>query len=224
MILMMRYLLYFFYLEWYWGFRLAQFIIRHEISGERKYGIRTIGLDNLKGAISAEDRRHVSLYEPVNYYTSSRLFEYLQPADFKSTLLDVGCGKGRLLAMGAAYGFSDIIGIDLSQKLCDAAANVCRNIKARYPGISITVECADARHYNIPETVGVIFLFNPFDEVVMEEFIRKVFESLQRKNRPLKILYANAQCRQQWLDAGFTETASFVKLRYLQGSVLELKA
>jgi SAM-dependent methyltransferase len=219
----MRYMLYFFYLEWYWGFRLAHFIIRHEITGEKKYGIRTIGVDNLSGAVSVEDRKHLSMYEPVNYYTSSRLFDYLQPADFKSTLLDVGSGKGRLLAMGAAYGFSDLIGIDLSKKLCDAAANVCRSIKTKYPGTSITIECADARHYCIPETVGVIFLFNPFDALVMDEFIQKVYESLHRKNRPLKILYANPQCKQQWLDAGFTETASFVKLRYLQGSVLEKK-
>ncbi|HXB29285.1 MAG TPA: hypothetical protein VNW49_05670, partial [Puia sp.] len=68
-----------------------------------------------------------------------------------------------------------------------------------------------------------LFLFNPFDEVVMHEFIKKVSESLDRKNRPLKILYANPQCKQQWLDAGFKETASFVKMRYLQGSVLERK-
>ena len=78
-------------------------------------------------------------------------------------------------------------------------------------------------YYYIPETVGVIFLFNPFDAVIMDVFIRKVSESLQRKNRPMKILYANPQCKQQWLDAGFKETASFVKLRYLQGSVLERK-
>src|SRR5206468_6882145 len=81
---MMRYLLYFFYLEWYWGFRLARFIIRYEIRGEKKYGIRTTGHDNLWGAISAEDRTHVSIYEPLNYYTSSRLFNYLQPADFST--------------------------------------------------------------------------------------------------------------------------------------------
>ena len=219
----MRYLLYFLYLEWYWGFRLAQFIIRYEISGEKKYGIRTIGFDNLPGAVSAEDRKHLSMYEPVNYYTSSRLFDYLQPADFKTTLLDAGCGKGRLLAMGAAYGFSDIIGIDFSKKLCDAADKVCKTVKSRYPDTMVTIACADARSYDIPETVGVIFLFNPFDAVVMEEFIKKVTESLNRKNRPLKILYANPLCKQQWLDAGFKEIASFVKLRYLQGSVMERK-
>ena len=56
----MRYLLYFFYLEWYFGFRLAHFIIRHEITGEKKYGIRTIGIDNLSGAVSVEDRKHVN--------------------------------------------------------------------------------------------------------------------------------------------------------------------
>jgi SAM-dependent methyltransferase len=219
----MRYLLYFLYLEWYWGLRLALFIIRHEIRGEKKYGIRTIGIENLSGTVPVEDRIHVSRYEPVNYYTSTRLLDYLQPADFRTTFLDAGCGKGRLLAMGAAYGFSDIIGIDFSKKLCDTAINVCSCIKTRYPDISITIECADARHYCIPETIGVIFLFNPFDAVVMDEFIQKVFESLSRKNRPLKVLYANPQCKQQWLEAGFKEIASFVKLRYLQGSVLEKK-
>lgn len=219
----MRYLFYFFYLEWYWGFRLAYFIIRQEISGEKKYGIHTMGIDNLLGAGSAEDRSHASMYEPVNYYTSTRLLDYLEPADFTTTLLDAGCGKGRLLVMGAAYGFSDIIGIDFSKKMCDAAAVVCSGIKNKYPDISITIECADARLYCIPETVGVIFLFNPFDAYVMDAFIKKVFESLYRKNRPLKVLYANPQCKQQWLEAGFTEIASFVKMKYLQGSVLERK-
>ena len=219
----MRYLWYFFYLEWNWGFRLARFIIRREISGEKKYGIRTTGVVDYPVAVSAEDRKHVSRYEPLNYYTSSRLFGYLQPADFTTTFLDVGCGKGRLLAMGAAYGFSDIIGIDFSKKLCDAAANVGRIIKTKYPESSVRIECADARYYCIPETVGVIFLFNPFDALVMDAFIQKVFESLHRKNRPLKVLYANPQCKQQWLESGFKEIASFVKMRYLQGSVLERK-
>ena len=219
----MRYLLYFFYLEWYWGFRIARFIVRREISGEKKYGIHTMGFGNLPRAVSAEDRKHLSRYEPLNYYTSSRLFNYLQPADFKTTFLDVGCGKGRLLAMAAAYGFSDIIGIELSKKLCGTAVKVCSGIKTRYPNVSFQIENRDARYFSIPESVGVIFLFNPFDEVVMDELIRKVKESLYRKNRSLKILYANPQCKKQWLDAGFTEIESFIKWRYLHGSVLEKK-
>jgi len=217
----MRYLLYFIYIGWHWGLSLAYFIIRHEIRGEKKYGIRTIGIDNLSGILSDEDRKHVGLYEPVNYYTATRLFEYLEAADLKTTLLDVGCGKGRVLAMGAAYGFTDIIGIDFSRKLCSDAANAYKVIKNKYPNTSITIECVDARYYCIPDTVGVIFLFNPFDVVFMDQLIKKVTESIGRKGRPLKILYANPQCKQQWQDAGFIEIASFVKLKYLHGSVLE---
>jgi SAM-dependent methyltransferase len=217
----MRYLLYFLYVGWHWGLGLAIFVIRHEIRGEKKYAIRTIGTDNLTADVSKEDRKHVAIYEPINYYTATWLFDHLQPADLTTTLLDIGCGRGRVLAMGAAYGFTALAGIDLSPRLYKAAIKMRDVLYSRYQNIRINLACQDARAYTIPETVGVIFLFNPFDQFIMEEFIGKVKESLQRKPRPLKILYANPQCKQQWLDAGFEETASFVKMNFLKGSILE---
>ncbi len=216
----MRYVLYFLYVGWHWGLSLAVFIIRHEIRGEKKYGIRTIGTDSLSADVSKEDRKHVAMYEPVNYYTATWLFDRLQPDDLSTTLLDVGCGRGRVLAIGAAYGFTALAGIDLSPRLCRAAEEMRDSLYNRYDNISINVTCQDARTYTIPETVGVIFLFNPFDHTIMEEFIGKVEESLRKRPRPLKVLYANPQCKQQWLDAGFEETDSFVKMNFLRGSVL----
>ncbi len=216
----MRYLLYFIYIGWHWGIDLAFFIIRHEIRGEKKYGIRTIGTDSLAAEVSAEDRKHVAMYEPVNYYTATWLLDHVQPADLSTTLLDVGCGRGRVLAMGAAYGFQALAGIDLSPRLYQASIRMRDSLYDRYKDIRINISCEDARDYTIPETVGVIFLFNPFDETIMEAFIGKVKESLQRQQRPLKILYANPQCKQQWLDAGFQETDSFVKMEILKGCVL----
>lgn len=215
----MKYLRYFLYVAWHWGLNLAIFIIKHEIRGEKKYGISTIGLDSLSGTVSKEDHGHVSTYEPVNFYTAGWLFDQLKNTN--TTFLDVGCGRGRVLVIAAAYGFKNIIGIDFSQKLCNEAAAVCTAIQDKYPGRSVTIICADARRYDIPDSVGVIFLFNPFDASVMSGFIQKVAESLARKKRPLKILYANPQCKDLWLEAGFKETASFVKKRHLKGSVLE---
>lgn len=215
----MKYLHYFLYVAWHWGLDLAIFIVKHEIRGEKKYGISTIGLDSLSDTVSKEDRSHVSTYEPVNYYTAGWLFDQLKNAN--TTFLDVGCGRGRVLVIAAAYGFKNIIGIDFSQKLCNEATVVCNAVTSRYPDCSVTVTCADAREYNIPDTVGVIFLFNPFDASIMSGFIQKVDESLARKKRSLKILYANPQCKDLWLEAGFRETASFVKKRHLKGSVLE---
>jgi SAM-dependent methyltransferase len=218
----MRYLLYLCYITWYWGLDLAIFIIRHEIKGEKKYGIRTIGLDSVPDTVPDVERKHFSLYEPVNYYSLTWLFDQLKAADTNTTLLDVGCGRGRVLAVGAAYGFRDVVGIDFSEKLCKQAAGVMEGVKETYPGLSFDITCIDARDYDIPDRVGVIFLFNPFDDLVMESFIDKVFESLYRKERPMKVLYANPQFKQLWLDAGFKETSSFLKKKYLKGSVLEI--
>jgi hypothetical protein len=122
--------------------------------------------------------------------------------------------------MGAAYGFKSIAGIDLSPRLYASAINMRDLLHDRYKDISVTVSCQDAREYTIPETVGVIFLFNPFDEVVMEAFIGTVKESLLKKQRPLKVLYANPQCKQLWVDAGFHEIDSFVKMEVLKGAIL----
>jgi SAM-dependent methyltransferase len=219
----MRYLLYFFYIAWYWGLDLAIFIIRHEVKGEQKYGIRTIGLDKLPETVPDIERKHFSLYEPVNYYSLTTLFDHLTAPDIKTSLLDVGCGRGRVLAVGAAYGFRDMVGIDFSEKLCEQARAIMEGVKEVYPGLTVTITCADARDYDIPDTVGVIFLFNPFDDLVMESFIDKVFESLYRRERPIKVLYANPQFKELWLNAGFKETGSFLRKKYLKGSVLEWK-
>ncbi|ASZ09942.1 class I SAM-dependent methyltransferase [Chitinophaga pendula] len=218
----MRYLLYFLYVSWHWGVALALFIVRHEIKGERKYGIRTIGTDNLTGDIPKEDIEHVSMYEPINYYTATWLFDRLTPADRNTAFIDIGCGKGRVLAIAAAYGFPQVIGIEYSPKLCRLAQPVCDALKQRHPGTHISVIQADARVFDLPDNIGVIFLFNPFDETIMKIFIEKVMESLRRKKRPLKVLYANPQCKQLWLDTGFRESEHFVKLVHLKGGVLEI--
>ncbi|WP_343703811.1 class I SAM-dependent methyltransferase [Chitinophaga sp.] len=217
----MRYFYYFLYIGWHWNFTLAYFVIRHEIAGERKYGIRTTGTYNLSDAIAREDRQYATWYEPVNYYSAGWLFDRLQPADLQTGFLDVGCGKGRVLAMAAAYGFRHITGIDFSPKLYMAANRLRAELETAYADLSIAVHCVNARYYEVPDTTGVIFLFNPFDAPMMELFIEQVKKSLQRLPRAVKILYANPQCRQLWIDAGFRETDAFVKLVHLKGSVLE---
>lgn len=210
---------YFFYLAFNWNFRLAWFIIRHEIHGEKKYGIHTTGIDDLSKSVSADEREHASIYQPVNYYTAEMLMNKLDKDDTDGSFLDVGCGKGRVLAIAAANGFKDIIGIDFSAQLCHEAIQQSDAIEEKYPDAQITIECEDAREYPIPGEVTVIFMFNPFDDLVMQDFLTQVKASLQLHPRKLKIFYANPVCRKLLLDAGFSEIFNFKKLKYLEGSV-----
>ncbi len=212
---------YFFYLAWHWDMQLALFIIKHEWRGEKKYGIQTSGIDDLKSSLPPEKRIHASIYQPINYYVAEQLFEQIDIEDVEGTLVDLGCGKGRIFAVGAARGFKKITGVEFSEKLCIDALATAQKTAQQFPDVSIEVICRNAATYTIPCDVTTIFLFNPFDATVMLEVIKQINESQRLHPRPVKILYANPVCKQLFLDAGFRETFHFKKLIYLEGSVLE---
>src|ERR1700710_2266387 len=131
----MRYIKYFLYLAWHWNLRLAIFIIRHEIKGEKKYGISTIGIDDLRKTIPDHVLIHASVYQPINYYIAEELFDQLVLEDIQGALLDLGCGKGRVLAIAAAYGFKEIIGVDFSPALCEDAEAIAIMVMDDYEGV-----------------------------------------------------------------------------------------
>ena len=198
---------------------LAWFIIKHEIRGEKKYGNSTTGIDDLSNQVGEDDRAHASIYQPVNFYTAEMLMNQLEASDLQVSFLDVGCGKGRVLSIAAFYGFTNITGIDFAPALCNHAIQLAEETEEKYKRTEIVVECIDAREYEIEPGTSVIFMFNPFDDLVMKDFLEQVQKSLREYPRKIKILYANPQCRKLLLDAGFSELFHFKKLEYLEGSV-----
>jgi 2-polyprenyl-3-methyl-5-hydroxy-6-metoxy-1,4-benzoquinol methylase len=214
---------YFFYLAWNWSFQLAVFIIRHEIRGEKKYGINTIGVDELND-LPKEKKAHASVYQPINYYTAETLFNELVLEDLQGALLDLGCGKGRIFGIGAAYGFKEIVGVDFLESLCTDAIQTAQKVATKYSDVKMKVVCQDASNYIIPDNTSTIFLFNPFDAVILEEVIKHINKSQQQNPRPIKILYANPVWKKVLEKEGFIETFYFQKMTYLEGSILEREA
>lgn len=216
----LHYLRYFFYLAFHWNTRLAAFIIIYEIKGEKKYGIHTTGIDNLLDSVAESDRKHASIYQPVNFYIAEWLFAQLpMPSACKGAFLDAGCGKGRTLNMAAHKGFSVLYGIDISPKICNEAIETTKVIQIQFPETETNIFCEDARYFAVPDDVSVIFLFNPFDEVIMKPFINRVCQSIKRQNRPIIILYANPEHGKLWIEAGFTCIAKHRKSKWLHGEV-----
>lgn len=214
---------YFFYLAWNWSFSLAYFIIRHEIKGEKKYGVNTIGVDELTD-LPEDKRKHASVYQPINYYTAETLFNELSYDDVQGALLDLGCGKGRIFGIGAAYGFKEIIGVDFSDTLCKNAVHTAQHLSGQYSDVKMKVVCQDAGAFSIPEAVSTIFMFNPFDAVILEKVLEQINKSQLAFPRPIKILYANPVWKKVLENAGFVETFYFQKMTYLEGSILEREA
>jgi SAM-dependent methyltransferase len=208
------------YLAWHWNPKLALFVTWHEIKGEQQYKSHTVGIDDLKDSLTPSDWLHANYYQPVNFFTAEKLMDQLSTADRLSTFLDAGCGKGRMLAVAAKYGFQRIAGFDLSEKMVAAAIQNKLSLQPHYPSAAFHIQMAHAKTFEIPPEVGVIFLFNPFDNTVMRPFVQQVLRSLHMHPRAMKILYANPVCISTWVEAGFEEIFHFKKLQYLEGSVL----
>jgi SAM-dependent methyltransferase len=216
---------YFYYLAKNLSVSLALFVLYYEIKGEGKYHIDTSGIDTLddleeKGV----DLSHASIYQPLNYYILDKLMKETKRWNHNKTFLDIGCGKGRALAVAAWYGFENITGIDFSTALCRAAKKTTDGCAARFPAARFTIVNNDAFYYEIPSNVTTIFLFNPFDEVIMSAVVSNIVKSQELFPRTIRVLYANPLYASLFLDEGFVETGHFKKMEYLEGAILEKKA
>lgn len=213
------YLRYFFYIAWHWHLPLAITVIRSEWKGEKKYHLRSTGIQPLRQSMAAEDRQHASIYQPVSFIIGEYLLSQLPPAALQAGFLDAGCGKGRALVMAAHAGFARLYGFDIAPEMVAASQQQWQAVKHRYPQAHCRMWQQNAATVHVPDDVGTIFLFNPFDNEVMEPFAAQVMASLQRQPRRLYLLYANPQHKMCWLQLGFQSMAHFRRLHYLEGEV-----
>lgn len=214
------YLSYFFYLASNWNLRIAMHIIRQEIKGEKKYGIQTTGADELNSlAAKGIDTEHATIYMPVSYDV---LEDVLLTVDAISTkhFLDIGCGKGRAMSVAAHVGFTKITGIDFSKAFCDTARENLLSVQENIPSFKFKIYNNDAFYFEIPDDVDCIFMFNPFDDVIMSAVIENITMSLERKPRTLKIIYANPMQKHLFLEAGYKEVYYTKKMKYLEAVIL----
>src|SRR5580765_7878987 len=104
-----RFIRYFSFLAWNWNLRIAIFIIHHEIKGEKKYRLNTSGFDELQHLQKKGiDITHSTIYMPVNYYMVEKMMEDIRKDSPGDVFLDIGCGKGRAMAVAAYHGFKKI--------------------------------------------------------------------------------------------------------------------
>lgn len=218
---MLRYLQYFWYHARHWNPALAAFVLKHELRGEKKYGINTMSISEITSDIDETDAEHSNHYHPVNYWLAEQLLAQITHEQKQNAFLEVGCGKGRVMAMAAAYGFREIIGLEISETLIHEAVAVLQPIQEKYPDSNLSFDCENASFYEVPHDVGVVFMFNPFDEVVMEDFAEQLLDSLLQQPREMTILYASPEHKTVFTERGFVETFHVQKHRWIEGVVLQ---
>jgi len=213
---------YFIYIATNWGARLGFFTLYHELKGEKKYRINTTSFNNLsRFNIKGDQLAHATEYMPVSYFTIEQLFSHLPEKAKTGTFLDIGCGKGRAMCIAAHYGFNNVSGIDFAKEMIDAAAKNLARTKDIFPNFQYELAWADITTLEIGKETSTVFLFNPFDEILMKLVVQKIKTSLKNYPRTLHVMYASPRHEELFFAAGFDVLFRVKKLNYLEGIVLQ---
>jgi len=109
----------------------------------------------------------------------------------KNLFVDFGSGKGAAIIHAKSLGFEKTIGVEFAKELHECAV---RNIEAlQLTGVESLYE--DATNYKLPKDISLIYLFNPFDEVVMDKVMQNIMSQKSEFENDVYIIYGNASCR-----------------------------
>jgi predicted RNA methylase len=142
---------------------------------------------------------HARAYQAVTCVAVGRLLDEAKKTGIVfDNFIDIGSGKGKACFYAAVNcGFNKIIGVEFSGPLVEVAdAN-----KKRFGNHDISFHNIDATLYCLPPGVNLVFLFNPFGEVILQRFLENNIEHF-RRNRSI-IAYANDQHRLCLARLGF---------------------
>ncbi|MDR4498071.1 MAG: class I SAM-dependent methyltransferase [Candidatus Scalindua sp.] len=173
------------------------FIIRdllYEITFDYKYGTKTgiivshCQLDYKDAKIHKDAYGHV----PTSPYATISALKALKKKclhDLKSeTIVDYGCGTGRMLIIAAESGFGNVTGIEMSPYLAKLCQRNIQKYSRSHKNLNITVLEQDAVKY-IPHVNDIVFHFyDPFNINVCKKVIANIKHSVQANPRTIYII------------------------------------
>jgi SAM-dependent methyltransferase len=162
------------------------------LAWEHRLGVSTRGVVE----VPHHDASH---YAAMSYVSINRALAALNLRS-DDVFVDIGSGKGRVLCCAARSSVTKVLGVDLSDELCEDARRNARRAHGLRAPIEVHTGLADEFDYS---ECTVYFLFSPFGAETMLKVLAKIRED--RAGRPVRIAYANpaypeAFAAQTWLE------------------------
>lgn len=183
---------------------MAFFMVYDNIRGSIKYGPGTFIPVELKNmTIIDGDIKKSSRYEAVSFYMLEKLFTAFRKISDQRSIIDLGCGKGRVMMVAAHFGFTSLTGIDFAKEMCEHAIINMKKKEKQFSNISWKVLNQNVEQYEINPADAVFFMFNPFNETVVKKILDKVDVSCKLFPRKIYFLYASPQYQNTLLNRGY---------------------
>ena len=152
---------------------------------------RTVVENNALADVTSPNLARGIRYEPTRALPFRRVLRAARvPA--AGGFVDLGCGKGRVLILAVQYGFRQVTGVDYSSALVALAERNLAAFRSRTRrSFRSKILTADAADYAFTAEDTVVYLFNPFDAVVLAAVIARLRRSLERHPREAWVVYHN---------------------------------
>lgn len=124
-------------------------------------------------------------YEPSSYDVLMRLANE-GIISKKNTLLDYGCGKGRVGIFMSYQTKCHSIGIEYDERIYERALS---NKNDAISGSRVEFVCEDAKQYKLPDEVDRIFFFNPFSIEILKSVIENIMDSFYVSPREIYLFF-----------------------------------
>jgi len=218
--------------------RRGQKQLEMEQQWDLEHGVETEGVvhpANLDAC--TENWVHGVQYQPSAPVEFRRVISSVSLEFERFIFVDVGSGKGRGLVLAAQYPFCKIIGVEFSRGLHAVAQRnviraglngrielVCADIldwplplirgshiegDAPVEKSALCRGVAGKREDEVADVLGLaLYLYNPFDMVVMREFVAKVERSLGENWRPMWVFYSNPKEARAWDECSWFRRAA----------------
>lgn len=152
---------------------------KNEIRWDKLLKIRTTGRDDSK----ADQYRYP--YEPTPYSVLERLANS-GLIHKNNTLLDYGCGKGRVDYFMAYQTKCKSIGIEYDERIYEKAIT---NKETAVSSNKVIIELANAEKFEVPESVDKIYFFNPFSVEILQKVIAQILDSYYENIRTIQLFF-----------------------------------
>ena len=141
--------------------------------------IHTMGRDD-----SNADQYHYP-YEPTPYSVLERLAN-TGIIRKNNTLLDYGCGKGRVDFLLSYQTRCKSVGVEYDERIYNKAVE---NKESAISTGRVSFKAENAEYCAVPKEVDRIYFFNPFSLEILQKVMHKILESYYENPREMKLLF-----------------------------------
>ena len=152
---------------------------QNEQNWDRLLHVHTTGRDD-----SRSDQYRYP-YEPTPYSVLERLVNTGMIRK-ENTLLDYGCGKGRVDFFLTYQTRCHSIGVEYDDRIYEKAME---NKQFAVSGERISFVLVNAEEYKVPEAVDRVYFFNPFSLEIFRKTVARIIDSYYEHPREIQLFF-----------------------------------